>query len=431
MSASRKLLQPSDNSRDRHKPAPKPTNDFSFGVLKDNAEIPDGALADAENVVVYPTEFIGRTGSELHTLTQIPAMPDRTGYSATKSINTITTTTDVFTEDDVTNFFVWPGDPNQHDEIIEYISPTQVKVAYKNDFDDIVTGCYLRGRNDFFGFHHQRKIWIQQFYRQFYYSNIDMDSWTEVVTISRDLPFNNIGGKAEFDDYSELVFNSNGIFKLDLEQNWAYKLNIPVPDIPIAPQEQIGGDDDTAFRYLYSAARLAGQQVIRNRLDPIRIESETGTNTEDIVTNQAGLDKVWHTGMISESNPIIVGPLWVPKVPNTSPQEYQWHLTHFPIYRTLEIEGTYAKLGEANVTSRADFNNPDRFVWVNDLRICGAFYARKQDGLIIAEVGEFEVADVGSVVEWENGDRDEITEYIEPTIVRYAAGRYDYDLVLD
>lgn len=427
----RKLLQPGENKQIQD----KPTSVFPYGVIKDSpaSEIPDGALSDGWNIAVYPKEIIGRTGSELYTLAEIPPIPGKTGITASKTEREnrraiITSTTVVFSQADVQNFFVWPSENNEndeHDEIIEFVSPTQV-IVYVSEYStgnrDLTSLCYIRGKNNIFAFHRQYKRWIRQFWRRIYWSRIEMEEFTESVIISRDVPSNSKGDYHDLDDFSGCIFNSNGIFRIDFEvdPSISYKINSPVPDVPIPPKAQTNNTVHS-YRYWYSAARLNGNNILRTRLDPIRIETETGANEEDVETIDAGLDHLWTENPISTTNPNVVGPLYMPIVPNTEPQEYQWHYTHYPVWRTLDTEGRLSD------PFYREYNNPERGVWVHDLRVCGAFYAYKTRGLIIADVGLFEIADVGSIIEDEEGNRDEIIEYISPRVVRYSiVGEYDY-----
>jgi hypothetical protein len=152
---------------------------------------------------------------------------------------------------------------------------------------------------------------------------------------------------------------------------------------------------------------------------PIKIELESGSNQEDQATNAAGLDKAWTENAISNTNPVIMGPLYIPSVVGPETTEYEWLWTHYTVYRTLDIENAYARLDELDTSEDKFFNDPERFVWTKDLRVMGAFWATKGGGIITALIGEFELADVGSTIEWDNGDRDEITAYVNSTTVRY------------
>jgi hypothetical protein len=176
-------------------------------------------------------------------------------------------------------------------------------------------------------------------------------------------------------------------------------------------------DDQTVqtahnYRYLYAGARFTDFGYFMDRLGAVRIELQTGTNNWDSALRDYA--DVFTRRPISEDNQVIVGPLHVPRVPSTFPTEYEWHLTHLPIYRIMDRLARY----------RGVLNNEHRYIWAKDLRIAGAFFAHKINGVIEAAQGRFEPADVGSTVEWENGDRDEIIGYINPTHVRYSADQY-------
>lgn len=121
------------------------------------------------------------------------------------------------------------------------------------------------------------------------------------------------------------------------------------------------------------------------------------------------------------TQPNLVEELWVPVVPNTNPLEYQWHLTHFPIYRTRDLEA----LDNADLR-RTKYNDPESFVWVKDLRTCAAFYVELDDGIVTALRGEFEEADTWNILELDDGQRFELTGYIDQTRMRYSGSAY-YD----
>ena len=268
----RKLLQPSNNKQDRIYPPPKTNSFFQYGVIKDApaSDIPNpGALADAFNTINYPTEVQGRTGSRLYTELSIPPIAGKTGFSATKVGDIITATAWIFDYSDVGNFFVWPGEIEQHDEILERIDGQTVRVATRGNITSPIIGCYIRGKNNAHFFHKQRKRWMRQFYKCFYNSDLAYTSWDESIIVSRDLPNNTKSGYASFDEYSGTFFKSGGIFHVDMEitPSIAYRINCPIPDVAIN-----GNREDSlpfAVRYRYSVARLAGNQTLRTRLDPI------------------------------------------------------------------------------------------------------------------------------------------------------------------
>jgi hypothetical protein len=524
---------------------PYEITDFSNAVIRGMAasKIPANSIANANDVVIYPDEIVGREGNSLFTAVTIPALDDRTGYVASKTGKTITAFSSVFTEDDVSNYFVFPGSPETHYEIIEYISDTEVRTFSTGD-QAVTSGCYLRGKTNLAQWHKIVKKWVFMWGQQIYVSRWDLTELTRCRVISRDLPNNSVSGHDDFDQFAGIIFNSKGMYRIDLETEipLVYKLNVPIPNVAIP---DIAQTETSAYnyRYLYSASRLFETGNIINRLTPSRIEQETGTNiwdenyrdysnvyTDRPIGNQdlgisyqiltcaslvSPYDEVtgWNaipimgtfyitingvqkfitvnffniffetmsdvaqkiqdainvyfpnatcvydsngyfviTAGIADGSTIdyivdgaeslptytniagfmkgrvgdgaaistfyelvsrVIGPMYVPNVPNTIPQEYQWHLSHFPVYRTKDLIGRY-KID----TEGSEFNSPNDFIWVNDVRVCGAFWGYISTIYYIAEQGEFELADVGSTLELEDGSRYEILEYINSTTVR-------------
>lgn len=405
---SRKNFIKGSNATDRTLPMFS-QDSFAAGLIKDfpASEIPNNAIAKGSNVVVYPNEIQGRLGSELYTTRELPPLSGRTGYIASKSGYIVTCTTNMFTEDDVGNYWVWPGTETTHEEIIRYINGTHVEV-YSSDTRASTVGCFMRGKVNFWHFHSVLKKWLFLLGDELWVVDVPMTTWTSVQVISNLGLFNTITKVEEFDDYSWIVFNSNGHFHISAywEKYFAWKRNIQVPNVKI-PNVDATASTFYGYNYLYSAARLTEMGNFIDRLSPSRIEVETGTNAWD--ENGNDVSEVNTALPISTTNGTVIGPLYVPQVVNKDPAEYEWHLTHFPIYRSLDIKNLYQQ-GDIP----AALNDPSRMIWVKDLRICGAFFARKYGGHVLAKYGEFEPADVGSTIEWEDGSRDTITEYIAP-----------------
>lgn len=122
------------------------------------------------------------------------------------------------------------------------------------------------------------------------------------------------------------------------------------------------------------------------------------------------------------AQPKIVQGFTVP-VQSASPSDPEWHYTHYGVYRTLDVGdgGTNPITGEGN--------DPERYIWCKDLRMSGAFLASKTTtGVVTASIGEFEEADVGTVIEWYEGTRDLITSYVSSTqVIVDEGGEYYYE----
>ncbi len=109
-------------------------------------------------------------------------------------------------------------------------------------------------------------------------------------------------------------------------------------------------------------------------------------------------------------------------VPVNSAGFKEWHWTHYVQYRTTDI-------GYNGATPRVTLNGEDlpplKFTYCLEVRTCAAFYARRTvDGIVISDIGEFEIHDVGCRLEWVDGDIDIILEYINEHRVRVDASGY-------
>lgn len=129
------------------------------------------------------------------------------------------------------------------------------------------------------------------------------------------------------------------------------------------------------------------------------------------------------------NKPKIVRGLTVPLYNGVS-DTWQWHWNRYSVYRTADYgpDGLHLKTNGIQTV-----NSPDFIVWVKDLRVSASFIARRVNGIIevrAGEYGQFEKADEGSVVEFEDGARFEIVEngYIDEKHVRYSDGDYYRDV---
>jgi hypothetical protein len=271
----------------------------------------------------------------------------------------------------------------------------------------------MRGKENLWRFHSTQKVWLAQYGDEFWVADLSIGTWTKVILLSNTVPFNAKSEAAEFDEDSWVVYNAAGHFHVNYYMGvWtAWHRNIPIPNIAI-PEISATGSTQHRYGYLYSAARLSEMGNFIDRLTPSRIELETGTNSWG--DNLQDYNDVSTINAISFSSGQVVGPLYVPIVNNTDPVEYQQHLTHFPVYRNLEKDNKYQ---QGDIESK--LNDPQRFIWVKDLRICAAFFARKFNGHVLVRYGEFEEADIGSVIEWEDGSKTQDTDWIGEEDVEY------------
>ena len=552
------------------------------------------------NLTIYNERLYGSTGSEgrlfrlnvagnaweqvcdqLDSQTDIYSLAvyDNTLYGGTYPNGNLFEPEGNFLSTDVYNFFVFPGSPDKHYQITEYLNSALVRVHDISTEHFETLNCYLRGKTNLAAWHNILREWIFMWGTQIYVADTSISSLTRCRVISvGDEPADGFSTYDDFDGLSGLIFNSNGIFRIDfnLDPPVVYKINTPTPENTILDVNK----DETSkynYRYLYSAMRLSDDEFEADRLTPKRIELETGTNkweantykdyadvyTEkpigiyydvgwgaptiesdvqgiltcgtlvspydnvggwqdltqngsfkininNIGTNEVIVDFSNVTNMVEVASviqaalrdffpeatcefdtdhfvvksaieiglssndyieymtdgtasnatnvaghlkgksgdasskntenvkePKVIGPLYVPKILSTSPQEYQQHFTHFPIYRTRDLLGRY-KIGD-----EADqLNNPNDFIWTFDLRTCAAFWGCfHKPGSYLYYItddsgSEFQDEDVGCVLEAENGYRFEIEEIsdsahrtVRLNAITSPGASYNYDFM--
>lgn len=494
-----------------------------------------------------------RNGSTLWTSGYPPAVEGRTGYAAhTQGQYIISDSGNIFSQADVS--FMWAWGDGTYDEIVEYISPVQVR---RRDSDvKTGTGCWLQGRLNLQAWHKMNRKWLIQLGREFFVCDYRQTTWTKVLINDFWSPANAESTFREDGDEA-IVANSRNIYKVIFTGDVpiAYPVNSPVLEENFSSNNS-EGQKKSRYNYLISIARLDGNGNFRNRLDdpPPKILTESGTcridenrrdwseqytnepvgdgtrgyqvldgaaldtamaNWENVSEGtfniningtgfveilvdlrdcrtltdvaailQAKLQEYWagatfeyvgddgvprfrvtpgkvNGGSVSYvfngnggdniadwlrlraidgatqvsitlGEPLTLRNCQLPRTQNlseTAPFPYQRWPTHYIIYRTADygVEGfKLDELGERVV------NSPDLYVWDKDLRVCGSFMARRTNGQIILRAdelgGEFEQADTGSIIEFEDGSRETILSVVDDKAAWYVApGAYYED----
>jgi len=503
------------------------------------SEIPRNSVEYLFNAVCFKKWIQGRFGSRIYTETFLPRMQGTPARIwGVRTGDQIVAMSQTFTDADIGNYWVW--EDGEHDEILDVLGGHTIQVRNSGSKSDY---GYLRGKHNGWFFHKgQKKLVIHLGSDLWVADNISLTGWTLIRCVSVDSVSNAISDFDEFDE-DVIEFNSNGIFKLKIDQANPiyYRLNTPTPAVYVTENTQTTdrGDFPWGRRYIYSVSRLSGSSNIRTRRQGaagVVIEAESGPNQfdadekdygevwselprgDDTRTNgvvqgpviaNANLDavgvwapvtngtigltvsgvarNVWidftgvqdmdevasriqlsmrvywpestceftgntfkltsgevdastigalvagtagtditaagYTNLITGTitngvpyeTPRIIGRFTTP-VDSSDPTIVQRHWTHYSIYGTknIGVDGVDPVTGEAN--------NSERYTWLYDLRIHAAFLgSRDLNRVVTATQGEFEQADVGSVIEWDNGDRDTITEYISSTSVRVGS----------
>lgn len=277
----------------RYQPPSGQSKPFADGAFQDL----DGALVPANGVhklYNYRAKRNGleaRGGSKLWSDTALPALEGRTGYSLTKTGTTVTKTVgDDFIAEDEGCYIVY--DDGMHECITAIISATEVTVE-GTTAHVASTSAYLRGPvNSPIVYHEKKAVFVLFIDCRFFYSDtITIDSWTEIVKSgTSEVPMSAISDMRVFDD-GLVLFNENGLYKIDLDNFMYWRMNSAIPD-NVLTTEVKGTDDNYCRRELYKMARLDGAGQNGKRYDSgVTVLQESGTVLPD--TSDNDFAEIW------------------------------------------------------------------------------------------------------------------------------------------
>jgi len=369
---------------------------FSGGTIKDPpaCEIND-CLADSLNLTIYPKYYEGRTGCVRFGTAPFPAIvPVMEAHKVGDHI--FADAGAVFAPDHVGCFM---GFGDDFELITEYISQYEV-VGSDTTYKETLTGKVI-GALNIFHFHKVIRKWIILIGTEIYAADPEITAWTKVNIISRESPFS---ARSNYEETRNklLIYNGNGIFKVNLDSVFpiAYKINVDVPATRISSS----GSGAHRYRYVYSYLRITKDGGVVDRQSSAEIEMETGST----IANADGIDygEMLTSDEITAATPNLITPLVIP-LSSEVPQFACSHLTHYGIYRTLDLESI-----DPSDVSRSEYNDPNKYVWVADIPMVTAFLCRTSAGHIYIEIGSIGVWDVGSVVVFDSGETVTLTSRV-------------------
>lgn len=253
------------------------------GMVKNapHSDLPDGAVVYLRNCHAHPTEIQPRPASDIYTTITPPVKVDSDSdyqqhITASKTGNVITASDDIFESNNISDYFVWPGNPDIHEEIQVYLSPTQVRVATSGDRVS-TSGCWIHPKLNLFEQHSTMKKIVLQWGKDIYVAdNLNISSWSKVYCVSYETLNNTLSTWDEQEDYG-VIGNSAGIFLLyfDIAPGILFKRNTAVPTI--VPESNVRTREHK-YRYdvTYSMSRIAGVGI-RSRATGAVVLQESGT----------------------------------------------------------------------------------------------------------------------------------------------------------
>lgn len=240
------------------------------GMIKNapQDDLPEGAVAKVTNAICYPVEWRPRAGTVIRECPEPPALAGRTGYEAYKTGNRIVASEDVFSQADVSNWWVWPdvNGKRQHDEIQQYVGPREVRTGTSNDIA-LTSGCWMHGRCNLWEFHSTMSKFVFQWGEDVYTAELDDNNniVNRQLCICRsvDKPAN-VDSTWDEDERMGVIFSpSRGMFAIDLETNEYWRRNTSVPQVFVDANLRTK-DRIHRYPYTYAMAKIKGHGL-RNR----------------------------------------------------------------------------------------------------------------------------------------------------------------------
>jgi len=396
---------------------------FAGGVFDDLANPPSNGLKYSENYHVYGDRLEPRGGSKKWSTITLPPLVGRTGYSLSKSGTTVTKTAGTnFSAADVGNYVV--HDDGAHERITAYIGATQVTVE-DSAAHAASTAAWVRGPVFMLDYHEgKKKVFLQIDTRLFVAADTALSSWIQAFNVrnSYDL-FPSLSDYDEMGDFL-VIFNAGGIFKLDLSATGGvtspyhyWMMNSRCSSTRVTDS----ATDTYQYRYWVEMSRIAGTSLTRNRTDS-QVLQQSGPSEASLTTmrDYGTLSKA--TAIDSGVNGMTVGDLVTPVVPGGSTRIGGW--THYSLYRSLDI-GANGKDAQNGVV-----NNKELPIWLADVPVAKAIICSQESAsyTVIATAGAFSQDDVGSTIDWGDGQTRVIDRVLSSsnvsvtTAVAHASG---------
>jgi len=254
--------------------------DFGAGAFKDlhGSAVPANGVHHSENYKIFNKRCIPRDGTQKWSDTLIPSL--RTGYSVTKSGYIVTATVGAnFTVADVGRYIRY--DDGAFERIAAVIDTTHVRVEGTTTHA-ASTAAAIYDKPNGHEFHwRRRKIVLHIGARLFVSNTVNIYSWQQAYHVGTTALSNNPSIFEERGDWM-FIFNSNGIFKINLNtDDYVYfKTNCDVPTTLItetAEDKYASTPLIYGRRYNYAMERLTGTDVTRQATDSdVTVEQISG-----------------------------------------------------------------------------------------------------------------------------------------------------------
>jgi hypothetical protein len=274
---------------------------FKKGVFNDipGLSVPRNAVSDSAGYIPFEDRMQAAPGCRIWSSTTPPPLPDRTGYSFTKTGKRITKTIgEDFSEADEGNYIV--HDDGKHELIETYINANQVDVETTTVHAASSAG-WVRGQINGRSEKPIAGKYLLHIDTRLFVFDAEITEYTRCYCISyRDL----LNSHSVIDSEGEtaVIFNAGGIFRINLAVDSGYlywKINTPVPRTLLTGVAR-SITNVYGYKYTYGCARIAGDAIDRDRLTE-DLEHETGTCLPS-TTDYKDYAEVWGTRPVGDAS---------------------------------------------------------------------------------------------------------------------------------
>jgi hypothetical protein len=252
-------------------------NPFKAGVLNDlpGSSIPKNGLSESVGYIPFEDRIEPCGGCSPWSDTPLPPLTGRTGYSFYKTGNLIIKTVGTdFSSGDVGNWIV--HDDGTHELIDAYVSTSTVQVTTTTAHEASTAG-WVRAQINNEPPEKPQDLNLLHIGTRLFVFDAEVTEYIECYCLSYRGLLNSYS-VVDFEGDYAIIFNANGIFRLDIGNGAPYffwKINSPVPQTLLTGVAK-AITKPYGYKHTYSMARIAGDSDTRDRTTNI-IEHETGT----------------------------------------------------------------------------------------------------------------------------------------------------------
>lgn len=357
-------------------------SDFKGGVWHDipASKVPSDGIYELVNGIAHPWGIQGRPGSSIIT----SVLPKIAGSSiiASKSGYTVTITSGyVLTSADVGRYWGWLADSANE----PILSVNLIDNSFTTDTESTISGFgFIRGEVWAFEWHSSARRFVVHVDTRIFtvpWPLYPLALWTEVARNCSKAPAQAKGRLREVND-KMLLYNSNGMYVIDIANNRYYLANAPLP------MDKNADDAESTYgrRLTVAFAALGGDGRLRDRTkEGVALLHQSGclslrsANPTAQSLDTHGLHDFWESWGANRIDSTNYRTYTLYPTIGNSAQQAEYHFSHYAVFGTLH----FRPIGQADDLYTIDpiigkANDPEMYTWMDDVPFIKCFIARRE-----------------------------------------------------